>query len=380
VEADRPGSAFTLSRVSGSFDSPEDAELPLGSLLELLHRAERPFRSVEATYRIWRHEERASAAWRASIEEERRRGASVSNYGASDRPNEPAAREEILRIWRADDRVREEHEGGWEDGCYGVLDGKLWWSWHPESGAVSNQDEPEVGSGIGDRLSFMLDPAPLLGVLKFAVVARGRVAGRDTVTAEALPRGVGPRGSPRAFELHELGAGADRYRMEVDAQRGVLLEVIALRDGEPFQKITTVEIEFDLEIPEERFRFQPPAGEEIQPMRGAPLERLTIRDAQRRASFTVLVPERIPKDWHVSCLFKDPAERPRWPGSVALIYTSDDGHDSVSLSQFPAADRCWAMLADDDWEDVVRDGKRSGRPDATRARRLRPSSNRTAPS
>ena len=264
------GPAFTLGLVSEPFETPNGDKGQLGSLLELLHRADSPFRSVEATYRIWRHEERASAAWRAGIDEERRRGASISTYGVSDKSSGPVEREEVLRIWRPDDRVR------------------------------------------------------------------------------------------------ELGAGADRYRLEVDAQRGVLLEVLALRDGEPFQRITTVEVEFDHSISDERFRFQPPAGEEIRPTRGVPLERLSLREAQRRAPFTVLIPDRIPRDWHVSCLFRDPSDRPRWPGSVALIYTSDDGHESVSLSQFSAVDKSSVMLADDEWDDVPCDGRtiRATRRDA----------------
>ena len=143
---------------------------------------------------------------------------------------------EVLRVWRADDRAREEHEGGPQDGAYGVRDGELWWSWDERNGATSNQDDPKVGSGVGEALGFMLDPTPLLGSLTFAVVGRGRVAGRQTVTAAAVPRRRDPRRHPPSFELYELGGGADCYRLEVDAQRGVLLEVVALHDGELFRK------------------------------------------------------------------------------------------------------------------------------------------------
>ena len=329
---------FSVGPVSDSLEPPDRDDRELGSLLVLLHRADAPVRSVEATYRTWRHEECASAE-----------------------------RVEVLRIWRADDRAREEHEGGPQDGAYGVRDGELWWSWDERNGATSNQDDPKVGSGVGEALGFMLDPTPLLGSLTFAVVGRGRVAGRETVTAAAVPRRRDPRHHPPSFELYDLGADADCYRLEVDAQRGVLLEVVALRDGEPFQRITTVEIAFDRLIPEERFTFEAPAGEEIQPTRGRPPGRLTVRDAQQRAPFTVLIPDRIPGDWHVSCLFLEASRRPPWPGSVALIYRSDDGHEGVSLSQFPAADRHFAMLADDDWEDVSRDGReiRATRRDAS---------------
>jgi hypothetical protein len=156
-------------------ETPDCDECQLASLLVLFHGADSPLRSVEATYRIWRHEERASAAWRAGIEEEKLRGASISTYGASDSSTGPAEREGVSRIWRADDRVREEHEGGWQDGSYGVRDGKLWWSWNEESGAVSNRDDPKVGSGIGEQLLFMLDPTPLLGVLRLDLFADWRL-------------------------------------------------------------------------------------------------------------------------------------------------------------------------------------------------------------
>jgi hypothetical protein len=41
----------------------------LGALLKLLHGADAPFTTVQATYRIWRHDERAGEAFRAEIEE-----------------------------------------------------------------------------------------------------------------------------------------------------------------------------------------------------------------------------------------------------------------------------------------------------------------------
>jgi hypothetical protein len=335
-------------------DQPE-----LGSLLKLLHRAQAPFTTLQASYRSWRHDERAAAAWRADIEDQKRRGASISTFGLCGSP-EPVEHEEMLRIWRAGDRVREEHEGGPRDGSYGVRAGDRWWMWDPRMGASSNEDDPSVGSGIGEELSVMLDPTPLLGSLKFAAAGRAEIAGRPTITAEAAPRPFDPRRGPRSFELHELGAGAERYILQVDAQTGVLLEVVALRNGEPFYKITTVEITFDQQIPDERFRFEPPPGERVHPI-GAQMrpQRLTLPEAQRRAPFTVLIPERIPADWHVHCVFVEPSERPPTPAQVALNYNSDDGHESFSLSQCPATDRDSIfdqLIRGEGWEEVIRDG------------------------
>jgi hypothetical protein len=43
----------------------EDRDPPeLGDIFELLHRGDAAFTTVQATYRIWSHDERAAAAFR----------------------------------------------------------------------------------------------------------------------------------------------------------------------------------------------------------------------------------------------------------------------------------------------------------------------------
>ncbi len=265
-----------------------------------------------------------------------------------------------MRIWRAMGRVREEHEGGPRDGAYAVRDGDLWWSWDPRNGAMSNQDDPTVGFSVGEEVSLMLDPTPLLGLLRFTPVGRGHVARRDTVTADAAPRVSGARHHPHVFELHQLGGGADRYTLEIDTDRGVLLQVTASRDGQPFQQITTDRIAFDHLIAPERFRFEPPPGEQIQPTRGQHrLVHLSLADAQQRAPFTVLIPDRIPPDWHLTCAFIEPSQRPPSPAAVSLNYHSDDGHQSVSLSQHSASekpDQYELMIQHGGWQTITHHG------------------------
>jgi hypothetical protein len=148
--------------------------------------------------------------------------------------------------------------------------------------------------------------------------------------------------------------------LQVDAQLGVLLEVIALRDGQPFHTITTIEIAFDQPIPAERFHFQPPAGEEIRPTQGGPRpQHLTLLEAEQRAPFTVLIPDRIPADWNGHCVFTEPSERPPRPAQVSLSYSSDDGHESVSLTQSAPADRLDHydhLTRGERWQEVTRNG------------------------
>lgn len=335
-------------------------EVELGALLVLLHGAAEPFRTVQATYRTWRHEERLLEAFRADAEEQKRRGASIGSFSAVGRADPaPPETEETVRIWRDVQRFREERHGGRRDGYYGVADGPLWWFWDEGMGARSNQDDPRVGSGVGQEFQVMLNPTPLLGALRFRVAGNSQVAGRATVTAYATPRPQDAR-HPRLLELHTLGAGAHRYLLEVDQERGVLLAVTAIRDEQPFHKITTLAIRFDEPIASETFQFAPPQGEEIQPARVRHmLQHITVTEAQQRAPFTVLMPDRVPVSWQVHCMFFEASQRPPSPAHVSLSYRSDDGHQSISISQMAAADASHHygnMINDENWQEVARDG------------------------
>lgn len=332
-------------------------------LLALLHGTDDRFRTVQATYRTWRHEHRLHAAFRANTEEQKRRGASVATVSAVSSSGEPAPAEteETVRIWRDGQRFREELHGGRRDGYYGVADGPLWWFWDESMGAMSNQDNPSAQSGVGQRLRVMLNPVPLLSSLRFRVVAgNSQVAGRATVTALATPRPHDPRHGGLHRELHELGIGAHHYQLEVDQERGVLLAITAIRDEQPFHKITTLAIRFDEPIPAETFQFVPPDGEQIQLTqdRLRP-QRITLTEAQQCAPFTVLMPGRVPAGWRVHCTFFEASQRPPSPAHVSLSYRSDDGHQTVSISQMATADRAshyGNMINDENWQEVDRDG------------------------
>jgi hypothetical protein len=332
----------------------------LGELLALLHRADAAFDRVATTYRIWRHEQRASAARQAHVEQEQRRGAAITSFAFSDDSDRPVEIEEVLRVWRAEDRVREEHEGGSRDGAYLVRDGDAWWTWDQANGAHSNEGDVTLGYSDGEQISLMLDPTPLLGTLRFTPTGRARVAGRETITASAVPRLSDRRDGRHVFELYQLGGGADRYALQVDAERGVLLEAVAFREGEPFQRITTEQVAFDHAIEAGRFRFVAPTGEEIQPAWSQHRVRhVPLAQAQQLAPFTVLVPERNPSDWGASYAFIEPSQRPPSPACVSINYRSDDGHERVSLSQYAVGDQpnqYNLMLKRDDWQTITRDG------------------------
>lgn len=337
-------------------------EVELGTLLALLHGTDDRFRNVQATYRTWRHEQRLHEAFRANTEEQKRRGAAIATVSAVRSSGEPAPpeTEETVRIWRDGQRLREELHGGRRDGYYGVADGPLWWFWDEQMGAMSNQDNPSAQSGVGQRLQVMLNPIPLLSSLRFRVVGNSQVAGRATVTAHATPRPHDPRRGGLHRELHELGIGAQHYQLEVDQERGVLLAVTAIRDEQPFHKITTLAIRFDEPIEAETFQFKPPDGEQIQLTQDRPRpQRITVTEAQQRAPFIVLMPDRVPTGWRMHCMFIEASQRPPSPAQVSLSYRSEHGHQSTSISQMAVVDRAshyGNMINDENWQEVDRDG------------------------
>ena len=327
----------------------------LGALLVLLHGADAPFDTVQAEYRQWRHRQRTQAASTADAEKQNRR---VRSYGRRTALREPDESEETVRIWRAGKRVRVEHHGGEQGGDYTVTDGPLWWVWSESIGARSNQDDPDLGGSFGNELQIMLNPVALLSSLRFSPTGKAQVAGRPTITAHGTPRPRDPDGGG-AFELHELGTGANYYELEVDQQRGVLLAATAIHNGQPFHTITTLELVFDRPIADETFSFQPPAGEEIEPLHGMRrLRHVTLTEAQQQAPFTVLMPDTVPHTWQVQCRFIAASQRPPSPTEIGLSYDAVDGHESVSLTQTAAgpSNPHTQFVDEENWENVTRDG------------------------
>lgn len=342
-----------------SYNGSPDGD-DLGELLVLLHGADAPANTIQVTYRVWRHQERLHAAFRANAEEQQRRGASTRTFSLGRGTPQPTEIEETVRIWRDGNRVRIEYHGGARDGYYAVADGPLWWMWDERNGAHSNQDDPSVGSGVGEELQIMRNPTPLLSSLRFQATGSSEVAGRPTISARGIPRPQDARRGPPAFELHELGTGADYYELEIDRQFGVLLAVTAIRNGQPFHKITTLVAAFDQPIPGDTFRFEPPTGEPIQTQtwHESRVEHVTLVEAQQRAPFMVLMLDTVPANWQVQCRLIRPSERPPSPMQIGVIYCSTDGHESISLSQFPAGgSNPYRELGDGGgWETVTRAG------------------------
>jgi len=299
----------------------------LAELLELLHGADAPFETLYGRFRTWRHHERGRVAFEAWAKKERRRGASVGSFGRGDAPEES---EEFVSIWRQEpDLARTERPGS-----YAVAVGERWWVWRDDSGAMSNEEDDSVSSGVGAEMGPFLSPARLLGLLRFEPAGRAERVGRQVILADGWPRPM-PRHMPHSFVLHELGLGAERYRLELDAERGLVLAAQAFIDGAPFTEVKALELTVDEPLDPALFEFAPPEGEEVR----SPLDlrhvksNVSIAEAQAAAPFTLMIPERVPESWHLRCSYVAERERPRTRPSVHLHYHSDSAHESLSISQ-----------------------------------------------
>jgi hypothetical protein len=202
-----------------------------------------------------------------------------------------------------------------------------------DNGAVSNEGDPDAASGMGDELGWLLDPAPMIGLLDFGTISHGRRAGRAALRVQALPRG-----GDDAL-LFRLGAmGAAELRLEIDAERGTLLRVESRFEDQPFTITEVLDIAFDEAFPEDTFVFTPPPGEAVRSISSqfAVRRDLTIEQAVALAPFTVWIPARLPADWESQIGFAAAQERPPVAAHVFLHYRAVDGTHGLTIAESPA--------------------------------------------
>ena len=75
-----------------------------------------------------------------------------------------------------------------------MRDGERWASWDEDWGAVTSESAEDEGAR-SSSYGFLLDPSPLVAVLRFEPGGPTEVAGRPAVRVTATPRGVVTRRS-----------------------------------------------------------------------------------------------------------------------------------------------------------------------------------------
>lgn len=338
----------------------------LAELLELLYGAHARFRSARGALREWRDVELSERAMRHEVEQQGRREGSAGRARSMQiayarGPAGPAPQpqiETIVRFWlEPPDRVREEHHSTHpygRDGLVMVKRGELWWQYDPRSGAMSNEDEREVGSGVGDLLEQLLDPIDLLAGRELELLGKETTfAGRPALDVRSRPR---PSNNPL---IHGFRFGAQEYRHLVDRERGVLLRSALLFQGEEFAVTELSEVAFDETFPEDTFMLDLPSGETFaSPGAGRPFRHITIEEAVERAGFPLWVIPRLPEgQWRMLVVHVEPRERPPVQEMVHITYMREDAQHQLRLSESAPASEAAAWAADQELENIERDGK-----------------------
>jgi outer membrane lipoprotein-sorting protein len=289
----------------------------LGDLLELLHGASQRWQTIRLVVRRWGDSDVSGAAIRRAAEQQRARGTASIVSARGTRGDDPTW-ESTTRAWldRPNDRARTE-----TDGPHGprlaVQVGDRWWSYTPGTGSISNESEPETRGGATVEVEWLVDPSPLVAAFDFTPTGSIERAGRLALAAVAVPRPLDPRfGVGAPF----VGAGADEVLLAVDRERGVVLQSEARLEGRPFARSEVLDVAFDVPFADDVFRFASPDGSPIRSPRQtfARPEPVSLEEAARRASFTVVVPTRVPHGWTLSAAYTPPAERPARPDSVTV--------------------------------------------------------------
>ena len=299
----------------------------LGDVLELLHGARDRVTTLRATVRIW-HDHGVYREAMARLEQ----GGHVV-FAVGDGPEREERR---LRLWIAPGRrVREEADGP-HGRTIAVRRGELWWRYDERIGAVTNEERPEVGGGVGEEFSTLLDPAPLIGLLDYGEIARARHAGRPSLHVHATPRDTGDH---TEWPLMRIGAmGADGLLLDIDAERGVLLRVECRLGDRPFAISEIIDVAFDEVLPDDTFVFTPPPGERLRSVDEQFDIRhdLTIERAAAMASFPLWIAPRLPRDWELEISFAAEQERPPMAPHVYLHHRPRDGTHTITMAQSPA--------------------------------------------
>jgi len=304
----------------------------VGDLLELLHGAAGRWTTVSCTIAEWRHVARANAAFERSIEESSDRGHSVARMtfvSGESRGPQPETHEHRSRVWIAKPG-RSRHE---TDDWIQVRRGPLWWSWSRHRGFMSNEREPEVGSGDPiERHGPHFDPSPLIAHLDFESIEPGG----DAIEVRARPRvtlhGVAP-----------LPVGADEHLLSVDPVRGVVLRVESRYAGEPFWASELSDAVWDETIDDALFTIEVPPGEELLSPRDLDAIDVSLEEAATAASFALFAVPELPEGiWRTTAHHR--RARGETPESVTIVYHRADGRGVIHLLEQEATDgpRPWS--------------------------------------
>jgi outer membrane lipoprotein-sorting protein len=219
----------------------------LPTLLELLYSASDRSRTVHATVR------RTSRQGR-ELEILRLRGLyrdppPIPAEEGSWQPPSALIEVETRLWWARPDWLRWEAAFAGDSKPYqtsaGVKHGEIFWSRFGDREDVhTNESRPSRGTMTTDE-ERLLNPSPLLGAYRFTLGQSTERLGRPAIMVEASRRS--------GIDFHGFGPLADRLRLALDQERGILLRAAVIVEDEEITCSEIVDLAFDEPISPELF-------------------------------------------------------------------------------------------------------------------------------
>jgi hypothetical protein len=221
--------------------------MELGTLLELLYSARDRSQTVRATIRR-RHRQARELGLLRAYGLYRDPPPIPPEEGSWGAPSDVI--ETTTRVWAARPYWLRWESTFAADGMakrtsVGVKEGELFWQTFGDGEVHTNEQRPMGGTMTTDE-ERLLDPSVLLGVYRFEMKSPAALLGRPSIEVIARRR-LGVHG-------HEFGLLGDELQLVVDEERGVLLRLAVIVEGEEISLSEIVEIAFDEPISADLFR------------------------------------------------------------------------------------------------------------------------------
>ncbi len=305
----------------------------LGQFLEVVCGPDERFATLRATIRQWADEKLAATADSPNH--------TVFGRRKSSQSVDTSTGETILKVWiRTPDSVRIETTRVTQDDpetTLTVVAGEKWWCRDDEGHVESHEGSTRQCAPAITDIERHFDGEMLrnfLGGLSLEQTGTLDVAGRMCAQVRATNRPTGQ------IWPHWLPSNADEYEFHTDPARGILLGILALSKGKPFEGSQVQDISFDEPLDDELFTYVPELGEQVHP--SVPVvEHVSLDAAIARMPFTVLVPNPLPDadHTHLEMMFH-PARKKSPRAFLTLSFHGSDRfhHTWIHESDSPETD------------------------------------------
>jgi len=218
-----------------------------------------------------------------------------------------------------------------------------------ETGAVSNEEEPDTVMGNRSVIEPLLDPSVLLETSDLGITGNVTHAGREGIAVRATTRPP-ERQPPHTRTPFKFG---DHHDLVIDAERGVILRDVGVIGNHQFWLTDIEKISFDALFADQIFTFEPPPGVELESSIYPRPRSVSIEEAARLAPFTVFMPTFVPKGARTEVLFQPGQDRPPADPTVTVQYSGADERSKIMVTEHATVSLWGGVASIEGWERLV---------------------------